>query len=72
MEELVNLQNVISAILYSMIGCIGFAIAFKILDIVTPNDLWHEILEEHNNALAILIGSIAIGMSIIISAAIKG
>jgi putative membrane protein len=66
------LQSVVSVVLYSLIGCIGFAIAFKVLDIMTPNDLWHEILEEHNNALAILVGSIAVGLSIIIAAAIKG
>ncbi len=72
MENLVNLQSVVAVIIYSLIGCIGFGIAFKLLDILTPNDMWHEILEEHNSALAIVIGSLAIGMSIIISAAIKG
>ena len=72
MESLINLQSVVSAVVYSLLGCIGFAISFKVLDVLTPNDMWHEIFEEHNTALGIVIGCIAIGMSIIISAAIRG
>lgn len=72
MEGVVNISSLISVVLYSLIGCFAFAIAFKILDILTPNDMWTEILEEHNNALAIIIGAIAIGLAIIISAAIRG
>lgn len=72
MEGLINISSIVSVILYSLIGCFAFAIAFKVLDILTPNDMWTEILEEHNNALAIIIGSIAIGLAIIISAAIRG
>ena len=72
MENIINVQSLVSVILYSLIGCITFAIAFKVLDLLTPNDLWHEVLEEHNNALAIIVGAIAVGLSIIIAAAIKG
>ena len=72
MENLVNIQSLVSAILFSVVGCVAFALAFKIIDILTPNDMWHEILEEHNNALAIVIGSVAIGIAIIISASISG
>ncbi len=72
MEDLINIQSVVSAILFSIVGSIAFAIAFKVIDLLTPNDMWHEILEEHNNALAIVIASIAIGIAIIISASIRG
>lgn len=72
MENLINVQSLVAVILYSLIGCVAFAIAFKVLNLLTPNDLWHEILEEHNNALAIIVGAISIGLSIIIAAAIKG
>lgn len=72
MESMINVQSLVSVILYSLIGCVVFAVAFKILDILTPNDMWTEILEEHNNALAIIVGCVAIGLSIIISASIRG
>lgn len=72
MDNLINLHSLVSAIVFSTLGCVAFAIAFKIINLLTPNDMWHEILEEHNTALAIVIGSIAIGIAIIISAAIGG
>ena len=49
-----------------------FWTSFVILDKILPYSLWHELLEEHNTALAILIGSIALGICIIIAAAIHG
>jgi putative membrane protein len=72
MENLINMSHLAGAIIYSVIGCIGFAVAFKVVDVLTPHDMWNEIFEEHNNALAIIIGCLAIGMSIIIAAAIRG
>lgn len=72
MENLINIQSLVSAIIFSILGSFAFAIAFKVIDMLTPNDMWHEILEEHNNALAIVVGSIAIGIALIISAAISG
>ena len=65
MENMISLQSFIAVVLYSCLGCITFAIAFKVLDVMTPNNLWHEILEEHNNALAIIVGAISIGLSIL-------
>ena len=41
-----------------------------VIDRLTPYTLWREIIDEHNTALAVLIGAIALGMSIIIAAAI--
>lgn len=72
MENIINIQHFVAAIIYTCLGTVAFAIAFKVLDVLTPRDMWHEILEEHNNALAIVVGALAIGMSIIIAAAIKG
>ena len=45
-------------------------VAFVAIDRMTPYTLWREIIDEHNMALAILIGSIGLGISIIIAAAI--
>ena len=36
-----------------------------------PYHLWKEIVDEKNSALAIVVGAMAIGISIIISAAIR-
>ena len=33
MEELINIQSIVSVIVYSIIGCIAFALSFKVLNI---------------------------------------
>jgi len=70
--ELINIQFVVNAVLFAVIGMVIFWTSFVILDKILPYSLWHELLEEHNTALAILIGSIALGICIIIAAAIHG
>ena len=63
-------SNVIAAVVFAVLGITIFLVAFVVVDRLTPYTLWKEIIEEHNTALAVLIGSIALGMSIIIAAAI--
>ena len=62
--------NVISALVYTFLGILVFVIAFVIMDKVTPYHLWKEIVQEHNMALAILVGAMSIGICIIIASAI--
>jgi uncharacterized membrane protein YjfL (UPF0719 family) len=62
--------NIIAAIVFAVIGIVTFVIAFVAIDRMTPFTLWKEIIDEHNTALAVLIGFIALGISIIIAAAI--
>jgi putative membrane protein len=66
----VQIGNVVNAIVYSAIGIIVFAGAFLVIDKVTPYNLWKEIVQEHNTALAILIGTMSIGICIIIASAV--
>jgi uncharacterized membrane protein YjfL (UPF0719 family) len=47
-----------------------FVAAFFILDALTPGKLWDEISEKKNTAAAILMGSVAIALGIIVAAAI--
>ena len=57
---------------YSGIGLVIYLVGFVLVDKLTPGNLWKELIEERNVAVAILMGSIAIGISLIISAAIHG
>jgi len=47
-----------------------FAISFVTIDRLTPHDLWKEIIEEKNVALAIIVGFMALAVGIIIAAAV--
>lgn len=57
-------------ILYALIGVLVFWISFIIVDKVTPYNLWSEIVEKKNVALAIVVGAMAIAIGLIVSAAI--
>jgi len=60
------------SILYALIGVLVFWISFVIVDKVTPYDLWGEIIEKKNVALAIVVGAMAIAIGLIVAAAIHG
>jgi uncharacterized membrane protein YjfL (UPF0719 family) len=49
-----------------------YIVGFIVLDKITPYALWKEICEKQNVALAILVGASAIGLALIIAAAIHG
>ena len=65
-----HLGNFINALIYSLLGIAIFGISFWISDRMTPYDLWKEIVEEKNLALAVLVGAMSIGICIIIAAAV--
>ncbi len=60
------------SILYALVGVMVFWLSFVILDKITPYKLWEEIVEKHNIALAIVTGAMALGISIIVAAAVHG
>lgn len=64
------LANLYAAAVFAALGILLFIAAFFLFERLTPGLLWKEVIEEHNTALAVLIGGVAIGLSIIISAAI--
>lgn len=60
------------SILYALIGVIVFWASFVAIDKLTPYKLWEEIVEKQNMALAIVVGAMALGVSIIVAAAVHG
>ncbi len=61
---------ILNALIYSVLGILIFIASFAVVDKLTPYHLWKEIVEDHNTALAIMVGAMSIGMCIIIAAAI--
>jgi uncharacterized membrane protein YjfL (UPF0719 family) len=66
----VNVGFVVNAIIFAFLGVLIFWISFLIIDKLTPYHLWKEIIEEHNTALAIVVGAMSLGICVIIAAAI--
>jgi len=67
---IINVSYVVNAIVFSFLGIFIFWVSFRLIDRLTPYLLWKEIIEEHNVALAIIVGAVSLGICIIIAAAI--
>lgn len=65
-----GLEYMGSALLFSLVGILVLVFSFILLDKLIPENLWKEIVEHKNVALAILAASMMLGISIIIAAAI--
>ncbi|RTQ46493.1 DUF350 domain-containing protein [Hymenobacter gummosus] len=70
--EYLNFKLITASVVYSLIGIVILFISFFIFEKLTPKTLWREIMEEHNNALAIIAAAFMISVALIISAAIHG
>jgi putative membrane protein len=70
--SLINLKYVVGAIFFSFLGMVLLAIAFKVFDKLTPGNLWKEIVEEQNVALAITTGAMILAIAQIVASAIHG
>jgi putative membrane protein len=64
------LEVLVTTLIFVSIGIVFFAVAYFILGRMFP--IHKEIEEDQNVALGVVIGSIMIGIAIIIAAAIQG
>jgi putative membrane protein len=62
----------VGSIVYAFIGVIVFWISFIVVDKLTPYDLWGEIVEKKNVALAIVVAAMCISIGMSVAAAIHG
>lgn len=70
--EALHLQYLTAAVVYSLVGIVILLLSFWIIEKVSPENLWKEIIEKQNKALAILAAAFMIAIAIIISSAIHG
>lgn len=66
------LYTALASLVYSAIGIVMFAAGFLVIKMVTPFSIRKEIEEDQNVALGIVIGSVIIGLALIIAHAIGG
>ncbi len=63
---------IVGSILYALIGVAIFWLCFVIVDKLTPYQLWREIIEKQNTALAIVVAAMCIAIGLIVAAAVHG
>ncbi|GLK44570.1 MULTISPECIES: DUF350 domain-containing protein [Novosphingobium] len=69
---MLTLSVFLATLLYAGLGIVIFVFSFVLVDKLTPGELWREIIERRNMAVALLAGAVALGISNIIAAAIHG
>ncbi|MBK6690459.1 MAG: DUF350 domain-containing protein [Deltaproteobacteria bacterium] len=62
--------HMVASVVYSLIGVAIFALAFLLMERIAPFSLKKELAEDDNVAVGVVLGSIVIGLSIIIASAI--
>jgi putative membrane protein len=65
-------ESLLNVAIFTLAGLLLFALAFFVMGKATPFSLRKEIEEDQNVALAIVIGSVILGIALIIVAAIVG
>jgi len=67
-----SVESIFLALIFALIGMVLFALAFFIIVKVCPFSIRKEIEEDQNISLGIVIGSVILGIAMILSAAIQG
>lgn len=62
-----NWNLLLDAAIFSVLGIVIFILAFFVYEKLTPVNLWKEITEKQNLAVAVVVGAVMIGLSIIIA-----
>ena len=65
-------RPVVDSILYSVLGTLVLIGSFWLIEKLLPFSLRKEIAEDQNVGLGIILGAFVLGISLIISAAIRG
>ena len=66
------LRMILVTLAFGLIGMILFGLAFWLIVKITPFSIRKEIEDDQNTSLAILIGSVIIGIGLIVAAAVHG
>ena len=67
-----HVRAIVDSVLYSVIGAVVLLGAFWIIEKILPFSMRKEIAEDQNVGLGIILGAFILGISLIISSAIRG
>lgn len=70
LDSFLHWPHVLASVVYSFVGIILLIIAFWVVEMITPENIWKEVSQNKNVALAIVIASFILGISLIIASAI--
>lgn len=72
MNSMFDFHNVINALTYASLGVLILLAAYWVIERITPENTWKQVVEQKNVAVAIVMGAFIISVAIIIASAIHG
>ena len=72
MAYVLQLKYIVASVVYSLIGIIILVVSFYIIEKITPENTWKELVQNKNIAIAIVAAAYILAIAIIISSAIHG
>jgi len=66
-----HLEHILATLLYTGVGVLVFMVAFWLMVKIAPFSVRKEIEEDQNTSLGVVMGSVIIGLALIISAVIS-
>lgn len=66
------IRHLLAAVVFAVVGIVVLALSFWLMETLSPFSLKKEIEEDQNVALGVVMGSVVIGISLIIAASIQG
>ena len=68
--EMLKPGAILASLVFALMGVAIFWLCFLIIDKITPYDLWGEIVEKQNVALALVVAAMSLVICVIIASAI--
>ena len=70
--DYINLHAVLASVVFAVLGIVILVLSFLVVEKLTPENLWKEVVANKNIAMAIVLGAYIIAIGMIVSAAIHG
>lgn len=70
MQNIIEIKAIVGSLVYSFLGIFVLVISFVIIEKITVLNLWKEISENKNMALAVMATGFMLAIAIIIASAI--
>lgn len=68
--EFFETKYILASVVYAFLGILILVISFVIIEKLTPENLWKEIVQKKNTALAMIASAYILAVAIIIASAI--
>ena len=65
-------KHLVNTLVFTVLGLLLFALAFWLMELVTPFSLRKELEEDQNVAVAIVMGAVVLGISLVLFGALTG